>query len=251
VIEGLRVLALIPARGGSKGLPGKNILPVGGRPLLSWTIGTARASRYVDRVVLSSDDPVTIEVAEREGCEVPFRRDATLATDEATSVDVVIDAIERLPGYDIIVLLQPTSPLRTAQDIDGVLALLCRRDADFCVSVRRAEEHPYWTFLMDVSGCLVPYCARPDGILARRQSLPDAWCLNGAVYAARIAPLLEARSFINAKTVAYAMPADRSLDIDTQADLERFEQLLRERNVTPLAAAPTPAQPSPHPNGST
>mgnify|MGYP003462782716 FL=1 len=108
MIDGLRVLALIPARGGSKGLPGKNIRPVGGRPLLTWTIHAARTSRYVDRLVLSSDDPAIIAVAEHEGCEVPFRRDAALATDEASSADVVLDAIGRLPGHDVVVLLQPT-----------------------------------------------------------------------------------------------------------------------------------------------
>lgn len=229
MIDGLRVLALIPARGGSKGLPGKNILPVGGRPLLAWTIRAARASRYVDRLVLSSDDPAIIAVAEREGCEVPFRRDAALATDEASSVDVVLDAIARLPGHDIVMLLQPTSPLREAADIDATLETLCRRGAEACVTVRPAEEHPYWTFRLDATGRLAPYCTPAGGIPAQRQRLPEAWCLNGAVYAARIPSFLRTKSFLGAHTVAQTMPAERSPDIDTRDDLEQVERALRER----------------------
>lgn len=229
MIDGLRVLALIPARGGSKGLPGKNILPLGGRPLLAWTIRAARASRYIDRLVLSSDDPAIIAVAEQEGCEVPFRRAPALATDEASSVDVVVDAIGRLPGHDIVVLLQPTSPLREAADIDATLETLSRRGAEACVTVRSAEEHPYWTFRLDDDARLSPYCTPADGIPAQRQRLPAAWCLNGAVYAARIPAFLRSRSFLGPHTVAQPMPAERSADIDTRADLERVEQALRER----------------------
>jgi CMP-N,N'-diacetyllegionaminic acid synthase len=242
VIDGLRVLALIPARGGSKGLPGKNLLPVGGRPLLAWTIHAARASRYVDRLVLSSDDPAIIAVAEREGCEVPFRRDAVLATDEANSVDVVVDAIGRLPGHDIVVLLQPTSPLREASDIDATLETLCRRGAEACVTVRLAEEHPYWTFRLDAAGQLSPYCTPADGVPAQRQRLPEAWCLNGAVYAARIPSFLRARSFLGAQTVAQPMPAERSPDIDTRDDLDRVERLLRAHAETP--SSPQPNRPT-------
>ena len=228
MIDGLSVLALIPARGGSKGLPSKNILPVGGRPLLTWTIHAARASRYVDRLVLSSDDPAIIAVAEHEGCEAPFRRAAALATDEASSADVVLDAIGRLPGYDVVVLLQPTSPLRINVDIDATLETLCHHGAEACVTVRPAEEHPYWTFHLEASGHLTPYCTTTDGIPVQRQQLPTAWCLNGAVYAARIPWFLRTKTFIGAQTVAHPMSAERSVDIDTLADLERVECLLRE-----------------------
>ena len=229
MIDGLRVLALIPARGGSKGLPGKNIRPVGGRPLLTWTIHAARTSRYVDRLVLSSDDPAIIAVAEHEGCEVPFRRDAALATDEASSADVGLDAIGRLPGHDVVVLLQPTSPLRINVDIDATLETLCRQGAEACVTVRPAQEHPYWTFHLGASGRLTPYCTPTDGIPVQRQQLPAAWCLNGAVYAARTPWFLRTKTFIGAQTIAHPMPAERSVDIDTLADLDRVEYLLRER----------------------
>jgi CMP-N,N'-diacetyllegionaminic acid synthase len=236
VIDNLSVLALIPARGGSKGLPGKNILPVAGRPLLAWTIHAARASRYIDRLVLSSDDSAIIAVAEQEGCEVPFRRDVALATDEVSSVDVVIDAIERLPSHDVVVLLQPTSPLRVAADIDATLETLFRCDADACVTVRPAEEHPYWTFRIADSGHITPYCTPADRIPEQRQQLPMAWCLNGAVYAARIPWFLRTRTFISAQTVGQPMPAERSADIDTNADLELVECLLRERTAATSAS---------------
>jgi N-acylneuraminate cytidylyltransferase len=225
VIGGRCVLGLIPARGGSKGVPGKNILPIRGRPLIQWTIEAARAARCVDRLVLSSDDPAIMAVAVGLGCEAPFTRPAQLATDEASSIDVVIDAIERLPGYDIVVLLQPTSPLRNAQDIDGVVELLLASGAPACVSVRPAEDHPFWTFRLDEQGALSRFVAATAELPRRRQDLPPAWCLNGAVYAAHIQWLLRERSFLVPQTVGYRMPAERSLDIDTWADVEQLQSI--------------------------
>ena len=233
MIGGKSVLAIIAARGGSKGVPGKNILPIGGRPLIQWTIEAARASRHIDRVILSSDDPAIIAVALRAGCEVPFQRDPALASDEATSIDVVIDALQRVPGYGTVVLLQPTSPLRSAEDIDGALELMASSDAPACVSVRPAQEHPYWVFRVDDAGRLLRYCDPPAGIPSRRQDLPAAWCLNGAVYAAQADWLQRSRSFLSPETVAYSMPAARSLDIDTMADIGRLEEALRVTEGSP------------------
>ncbi len=216
-----KVLALIPARGGSKGVPGKNILSIGGKPLIQWTIDAARKSRFIDRLILSSDDPQTMAIAAAGGCEVPFQRDASLAGDAASSVDVVVDALERVPGYDIVVLLQPTSPLRSTADIDGALERLDSSGASACVTVRAAEDHPYWTFYADEHGYLAHY-AEPAAVPTRRQDLPMAWCLNGAVYVAKIDEFLEFRSFLTAQTVCYPMPSERSLDIDTPIDVERL-----------------------------
>lgn len=220
MINGHTVLALITARGGSKGVPGKNILPIHGRPLIQWTIDAALSSRYIDRLILSSDDPNIIETARRGGCEVPFQRAAALAGDEIPSIDVVIDALAQVPSYDIVVLLQPTSPLRSAADIDAALELMETSGAPACVSVRPAEEHPYWTFHLSQDGSLAPYVDAPTGPPIRRQDLPSAWCLNGAVYAARIEWFLRTRTFLAPQTVGYPMPAERSLDIDTPADVE-------------------------------
>lgn len=225
MIDGARVLALIPARGGSKGVPGKNIRPVGGRPLLAWTVAAARNSAYVDRVVLSSDDDAIMQAARDAGCEVPFRRDAALATDTVASIDVVLDAVDRVPGFDIVVLLQPTSPLRTASDIDGALERMQAVAAPSCVSVREAQDHPYWTYRIEAGGALGAFVPQATAV-TRRQDLPAAWCLNGAVYAARVDWLRAHRGFVGSGTVGFEMPIERSLDIDTLHDLERLEAIM-------------------------
>jgi CMP-N,N'-diacetyllegionaminic acid synthase len=225
MIGGLSVLGLITARGGSKGIPGKNLAELGGRTLIAWTIAAARGS-CIDRLVLSSDDAAIIDAARRLGCEAPFVRAASLASDTASSADVVVDALQRLPRYDLVVLLQPTSPLRIAADIDAVLQRLVDSGAPACVSVRSAEEHPYWSFRLDTDGRLQRFVDTPPP--TRRQDLPPAWCLNGAVYAARCDWFLRERSFLSSSTVAQPMPAERSIDIDTPADLERVRSLLRD-----------------------
>lgn len=224
MIAGRRVLALIPARGGSKGLPGKNIQPVDGRPLLDWSITAARGSRYVDRVILSSDDEAIIDVARACGCDVPFRRPAALATDEATTLDVILHALDALPGYDLLVLLQPTSPLRASADIDTACERLVDHGASSCVSVCAVEQSPYWMYTID-DGQLRPIVEMPAGV-ARRQDLPPVYMLNGAVYAVDIVRLRVTRTIITTDTVAHVMPMERSIDIDTAADFEAFQRMV-------------------------
>lgn len=227
MIAGRRVLALIPARGGSKGLPGKNIREVGGRALLDWTIAAARASLHVDRVVLSSDDPAIMAVARACGCDVPFRRPDALATDVATTLDVVLHALDALPEFDVLVLLQPTSPLRTAADIDAAVERMIDTGASSCVSVCEVEQSPYWMYRIDNNGVLKPIIEQPHGA-SRRQDLPQVYVLNGAVYVADVERLRAARAFVTADTVAYPMPLERSIDIDTAADFEVFRKAVSE-----------------------
>jgi CMP-N,N'-diacetyllegionaminic acid synthase len=225
VIGTRKVLALIPARGGSKGLPGKNILRVAGRPLLAWSVDAAREARSVDRVVLSSDDGDIIAAARACGCEVPFVRPAALATDTATTIDVVTHALEALPGYDVIVLLQPTSPLRTAADIDAACELLASSGAPACVSVSPVDQSPYLMYRIGDNQDLVPV-VEASPAATRRQDLPAVYALNGAVYVADVTWLRRARTFVTRETVAYVMPSERSIDIDTPADLLRLCTLL-------------------------
>lgn len=223
MIGDARVLAVIPARGGSKGLPRKNLAPFLGRPLIAWTIEAAQGSMLIDRTILSSDDAEIIAVSRGLGCEAPFVRPAELAGDDATSLDVVLDALDRTPGYDVVVLLQPTSPLRTAADIDAVLALL--KDADSAVSATDAADHPFLVYRPDADGRLTPYAEAGEGVSLRRQDLPPAWSLNGAVYAVRVDWLKRERAFVKpGVTRAWPMPADRSADIDTLADLIAAER---------------------------
>ena len=222
------VLALIPARGGSKGVPGKNIRMVGGKPLIAWTIEAAKASRYVDRVILSSDDPSIAAAARQFDCDVPFMRPAELATDEADSMGVVRHALKALPErYDYLVLLQPTSPLRVAADIDGALERCLQGAAQTCVSVCEPDKSPYWMMTMAADGLVKPLFP-PDQVPARRQDAPPIFALNGAVYVAPTNHLAAGGAFLTAATLGYAMPKDRSLDIDTELDLRLADFLLTE-----------------------
>lgn len=216
------LLGIIPARGGSKGIPRKNIRLVNGKPLIAWTIEQARRSKYIDRVVLSTDDDEIMRIAITYGCEVPFRRPSELAEDNTPGIDPVLHVIEKIPGYDYVVLLQPTSPLRTAEDIDNCFSLCVECGAPACVSVTRCAENPYLMFWRDQSLRLTPLFAE-SGRIAYRQQLPEAVRLNGAVYVARSQWLKETRSFITSETIGYEMPADRSVDIDTEADLRAVD----------------------------
>ncbi len=217
-------LAIIPARGGSKGVPRKNIRLLAGKPLIAWTIEAAQQSHYLDRVILSSEDTEIIEVAKSFNCEVPFVRPAELAQDHSTGIEPILHAINTLPTrYDFTVILQPTSPLRIATDIDQAIAHCIDNKADFCVSVTTPDKHPYWHFKLNATGQLHPLF---DDIGTRRQDLPECFALNGAVYVAKTSALLEHKSCLTPTTLAYVMPKERSQDIDTELDFSVAEYLL-------------------------
>ena len=227
MINGGKVLAVIAARGGSKGLPGKNIRPVAGRPLIAWSIAAAQGSRSIDRTVLSSDDAAIMQAAQACGCDVPFRRPAHLASDDATSISVLLHALDELPGFEFVMLLQATSPLRSSADIDAACALLAQSGAPACVSVCLAEQSPYWMVRLGPGHELQPLLETPAGA-TRRQDLPAVYTLNGAVYVARTDWLRQTGSFISPQTVAHVMPAARSIDIDTLEDFEAFAKAVAE-----------------------
>lgn len=224
-----RVLGIIPARGGSKGLPGKNIRVLLDKPLIAWTIRQALASSYLDRVIVTTDDKDIAEISKKYGADVPFLRPEELATDEARTIDVVLQAISRLEldnrFYDLVMLLQPTSPLREAGDIAGAIELLFLKNAQSVVSVCEAEHHPFWTNTLPSDGCMSAFI-RPEIKHKHRQQLPLFYRLNGAVYLANIAYLKEHRDFIGAETYAYIMPAERSIDIDSELDFKFAEFLM-------------------------
>lgn len=225
MIAGERVLGLIPARGGSKGIPGKNTIDLAGKPLIAWTIEAALRSSYLDRVVLTSDSEDIQRVAREHGCEVPFTRPAELATDAAPGIDPVLHALDTLGDeFGWVVLLQPTSPLRTAADIDGAIEHCVAHRAPACVSVSPTPHSPYWTFVLDGESRMQPVV---ELTAARRQDLPATVMLNGAVYVAKVAELRAAGTFLQPSTVAYVMPFERSVDIDTRFDLRVAELLLR------------------------
>lgn len=218
-----RVLGLITARGGSKGLPGKNIIEVAGLPLIAWSILSAQRSKLIDRLILSSDDQDIIKVAQSYGCEAPFERPAELASDEASSVDVVMHALQTLEDkYDLLVLLQPTSPLRIVEDIDGCIKLLLETDAPSVVSICQVDKSPYWMYSLSDTGVLRPII-KQENCPTRRQDSPPVYLPNGAVYVVRCKQFCDERRFIYSQTRGYSMPINRSLDIDTADDLDWLE----------------------------
>jgi N-acylneuraminate cytidylyltransferase len=232
MIEGKSVIAVIPARGGSKGLVRKNIRDVADRPLIAWTIEEAKKSKYIDRLILSSDDPEIISVARNWGCDVPFVRPAELAMDDTPGVAPLLHALTCIPEkYDYALLLQPTSPLRLAADIDGCLEMCAKRWAPACVTVTEPAKSPYWMYRLDADDRLVPLMDK-GYTSQRRQDLPTVYVLNGAVYAVRTGWVEQHQTFLTPETAAYIMPHERSLDVDTELDLEICELLLSRRQKT-------------------
>lgn len=217
MIDDKKVIAIIPARGGSKGVRRKNIKSLAGKPLIAWTIEEAKKSKYIDRLILSSEDQEIINVAKEYGCEVPFVRPKALAQDETPGIDPVLHALRELKGYDYIVLLQPTSPLRLAKDIDICIEKIIVNPAPACVSVTETVTSPYWMYSVDSKGLMQPLIEQ-DTLTVRRQDLPVAYALNGAVYVAETSWLSDSKSFLTAETSAYVMPRNRSYDIDTEED---------------------------------
>ncbi len=223
------MLAVIPARGGSKGIPNKNVVSLMGKPLINWTIEAASSSRYIDHLILSSDDERICSVANAAGCNVPILRASELATYDAKTIDVVLDAINRTPGFDLVVVLQPTSPLREASDIDNCLELVIAQGAATAVSVSEARDHPFLVYSMAADSRLAAFLKIDPSVSMRRQDLPPAYSLNGAIYIAEIDWLIASKSFVSPETVGYLMSRETSVDIDEPSDLERARIYLSDR----------------------
>lgn len=216
----MKPLFIIPARGGSKGIPGKNIRPFCGKPLICHAIDQARAFTTDDRICLSTDSAQIRGVAEDYGLRVPFLRPAELATDTAGSREVMLHALDFYTAIgtdtDRIVLLQPTSPLRTPDDVRAALGLYTP-EVDMVVSVEAASCNPYYNcFETDADGCL--RISKGDGLLTRRQDAPPAWAFNGAVYVINPSSLRAMPMGAFRRRVPSVMPAERSIDLDTTRD---------------------------------
>lgn len=222
MIGAKRVLAVIPARGGSKGVPRKNLRQVCGKPLLAFSVEAARESRYIDLLIVSTEDPEIQGAAQALGVTVLVRPDE-LAQDDTPGVAPVLHAVAAYPDFDYVVLLQPTSPQRSAQDIDGVIEHCLALGAPACVSVCEARENPYSLFELGEQDTLSRFL--PGETAGRRQDLPPFYRLNGAVYVADIQWLIRERDFVSSGVCAYRMPVERSLDIDTEDELGYFAYL--------------------------
>ncbi|PLX74826.1 MAG: acylneuraminate cytidylyltransferase family protein [Desulfuromonas sp.] len=223
------MLAIIPARGGSKGLPGKNIKPLCGKPLIVHTIEAAIAAKNIDRLILSTDDEKIAAVCREYDIEIPFMRPAELANDIASAVDVYRYTLDRLntgaaEAYTEFVVLQPTSPLRTAGDIDAAVELYKAQQADSVISVCEAAHPPIWAKMIDEQGVLREYFQTSEG-MKNRQEIPLAYMPNGAVFVLKL-DLLALGSYYSDNTFPYLMPTNRSIDIDSPIDFEFAEFLM-------------------------
>lgn len=228
----MHVLGLIPARGGSKGVPRKNIRTLCGRPLLAYTADAARAAQKLARVILSTEDEEIAEIGRQCGLEVPFLRPPELARDDTPSLPVVQHALNFLEAhgerFDAVCLLQPTNPLRRAEDIDGAIALLERSGADSVISfVDVGEKHPARMKLIDPDGRVLdpPFAETFEG--QPRQQLPHLYLREGSIYLTRRDVLMLDHSFKGADCRAWIVPEERACNIDTPFDFFIAEQLIK------------------------
>lgn len=231
----MRVLGIIPARGGSKGIPRKNIRPLGGRPLLQYTAEAALGARRLADVVLTTDDPEIAELGRRLGLRIPFLRPAELARDDTPSLPVLRHTVSLLEEqgetYDAICLLEPTSPMRLPEDVDACIDRLVESGADAVMTVLPVpvQYNPHWVYLMAEDGALRVSTGDPEPV-PRRQELPPAFNRDGMVYVTRRNVLMEQNSLYGRRTLGIVIDPDRSVNIDSPDDWARAERLLAARS---------------------
>lgn len=231
-----KVLALVPARSGSKGLPGKNIRPLMGKPLLAWPIEAALASRYVDRVILSTDSVQYAEIGKSFGVDVPFLRPAELASDTSASMDFILHAIDMLSAagehYDFLVLLEPTSPLTEACDIDNALQALLDAKGSLTAAVgisAMETQHPAFAVCRDAMGRIEPYEGADFSNLPRRQDLKPVFALDGSFYISTISALREKKGFCHDQTMGIVTDRFKAVEVDDVIDFLLIEAILKHR----------------------
>jgi CMP-N,N'-diacetyllegionaminic acid synthase len=231
MINGKSILAVITARAGSKGLPGKNYLNLNGKPLIQYSIEAGLNSKYIDSVILSSDCKDCINIANKMNLQTPFIRPSYLAGDKVASFDVIEHTLNFLSkkneSYDLLVLLEPTSPLRTSSDVDSALEKMMKENAYSLVSVAQSEDqHPDFTFKIDKDSVLSPW---DNKIFSpkRRQDIEPAYYLDGSIYISHIDKYLENKTFCYEGTSAFIMPKHKSFEVDDIVDLLCVEAILK------------------------
>jgi N-acylneuraminate cytidylyltransferase/CMP-N,N'-diacetyllegionaminic acid synthase len=225
-----KILAIVPARGGSKGLPGKNIKLLSNKPLIGWSIEQAKESKYIDEIFISTDSEEIAIVGETFGIKTPSLRPAYLASDTASSMDFILYTIDKLEQeekcFDYLILLEPTSPLRDVYDIDRSLEMLIENpDAESIVGVCKVEAvHPYYLTGLD-NGFLVPYIERTNSV--RRQDLDDLYFFEGSIYASSIQGMKSYKRFYHEKCLAYIVPKWKSYEVDDFIDFTIIESIMK------------------------
>lgn len=223
----MRNIAIVPARSGSKGLKDKNIRLLGEMPLMAYSIKAALDSKLFDKVIVSTDSERYAEIAEKYGAAVPFLRSKENAGDKSSSWDAVTEVMEKLQeSYDTIALLQPTSPLRTYDDIINGYKMLEDKNAEAVIGVCEAEHSPMWCNTLPENMCMEKFI--PDSIQAKgRQELPQYYRINGALYIIKTSVLYNIQKLYSEKCYAYVMPKDRSIDIDCEMDFKIAEVIMK------------------------
>ena len=231
-------VAVIPARGGSKGVPRKNIRLLGGKPLIAHAIETARRSRLIDRVIVSTDDAEIATVAQQYGAEVPFMRPRELALDDSPEwltwqhAIRTLDATEGSPKVEVFICVPPTSPLRSTEDVDSCIQTLLENEADMVITVKPAERNPYFNMVVLNEQGFAQLAIPPEGNIYRRQDAPAVYDVTTVAYAARPEFVLNASSMFEGRLRAVVVPAVRALDIDTELDFKFAEFLLSQSFAT-------------------
>jgi len=232
VIGGKSVLAIIPARDGSKGLPGKNIRPMCGKPLIGWSIFQGLESQYIDEVLVTTDSQEILDIAKQFGANAPFIRPKLLADDDASSIDVLLHAVDYLTKagrvYDYLVLLEPTSPLRDVSDIDGAIKLLINNElAESVVGVTKVEgAHPSFLFTIQNELLRPMLGLQPNGL--RRQDLKDDYYyLEGSIYVSSVTALIEHRGFYHTNAFPWVVDRYKAIEIDELCDFIAVEALMQ------------------------
>lgn len=225
----MSTLGVITARSGSKGIKDKNIRLLNGKPLMAYTIESAIQSQYIDEVMVSTDSEVYADIAKQYGAKIPFLRSQVNSTDLAKSVDVLLEVMDNYKRmgncYDTVVLLQPTSPLRTSENIDGALRLFYEKNADSVVSVCECEYSPLLCNVLREDLSLFEFIKGADNL--SRQDMERYYRVNGGVYVSKENVLRELRSFYGRNSYAYIMKKEESIDIDTETDFEYVEFLMK------------------------
>jgi len=227
--KNLKVLGIIPARGGSKGIPHKNIKKLHGKPLIFYTINEAKKSKFLDFIVVSTEDKKIAKIAERYGVEV-IKRPKKLSTDRSSSISVLKHTITYLKKSknflpDVIVILQPTSPLRRVIDIDNAIKKFLRLDCDSVISMTQVDSLPYWMFKL-TGDIAKPIIKNPKKV-HRRQVDQNFYHVNGAVYVTNTNMIMKYNTVFGKKIKAYIMPKERSVDLDTMVDFKLAEILIK------------------------
>lgn len=226
------VIAVIAARGGSKGVPRKNIRPLAGKPLIAHSIETALDSEWIDRVIVSTDDIEIAEVSQRYGAEVPFMRPEELARDDSPEwltwqhAIRTLESVNGIPNIDVFVSIPPTAPLRSVENVDACIRMLLESDADIVITVKPAERNPYFNMVTLVEGNDARLVMSPERPVHRRQDAPPVYDITTVAYAARPLFVLNATSMFEGKVKAVVVPVEGALDIDTELDFKFAEFML-------------------------